>query len=73
MAIETNQTKAALEAAVLNLSDDQIVEAITKADVDVRRARAERAGYAWPQEASRNLLAALELRLRRGRIRPKSA
>jgi hypothetical protein len=73
MPIEINETKAALEAAVLDLSDDQIVEAIIKADIDVRQAHKERAGYAWPQEASRNLLAALALRLERGRVRPRSA
>jgi hypothetical protein len=73
MPIEINETKAALEAAVLDLSDEQIVEAIIKADIDVRQAHKERARYAWPQEASRNLLAALALRLERGRVRPRSA
>jgi hypothetical protein len=73
MPTETNPTRAALEAAVLDLTDEQIVEAITRADIDVRRARAERERYAWPQEASRNLLAALALRLHRGRVRARSA
>ena len=73
MAAETNPARAALEAAVLDLTDEQIVEAITKADIDVRRARAERERETWPLEASRNLLAALALRLQRGRVRPRSA
>lgn len=73
MPAETNATRAALEAAVLDLTDEQIVEAITKVDVMVRRAHAERARYAWPQEAAKNLLDALARRLERGRVRPRSA
>jgi hypothetical protein len=73
MPTQTSQTRAALEAAVLDLTDEQIVEAITKVDIEVRRARHERERQTWAQEASRNLLAALAIRLERGRVRPKSA
>jgi hypothetical protein len=71
--IDISQTRAALEAAVLDLTDEQIVDALTKVDVEVRRTRRERERHTWPQEASRNLLAALALRMERGRVRPKSA
>jgi hypothetical protein len=62
-----NPTKAALEAAVLDLTDDEIVEALRKADGEVRRAYKEREAYTWPREAQRTLLAALARRLAEGR------
>lgn len=73
MPAETSQTRAALEAAVLDLTDEQIVEALTKIDVEVRRTYRDRERHTWPQEASRNLLAALTIRMQRGRVRPRSA
>jgi hypothetical protein len=73
MPTQTSQTRAALEAAVLDLTDEQIIEAITKVDVEVRRTRHERERETWPQEAAKNLLAALATRLERGRVKPRSA
>jgi hypothetical protein len=73
MPAETSPTRAALEAAVLDLTDEQIVEAIKKIDVEVRRTYADRERQTWPQEATRNLLAALAVRMQRGRVRPRSA
>ena len=64
----TSPTKAALEAAVLDLTDEQIVRALVKEDVEVKRTFNERAAYAWPREASRNLLEALARRLELGRV-----
>jgi hypothetical protein len=63
-----NPTKAALEAAVLDLTDTQITDALRKADPAVARAYKERSGYAWPREAQRTLLEALASRLERGRV-----
>jgi hypothetical protein len=62
-----NPTKAALEAAVLNLADADIVEAMRKADGEVRRAYRDREAYTWPREAQRTLLEALARRLAEGR------
>jgi methylphosphotriester-DNA--protein-cysteine methyltransferase len=62
-----NPTKAALEAAVLDLTDAEIVEALRKADGEVRRAFKEREAYSWPREAQRTLLEALARRLAEGR------
>jgi methylphosphotriester-DNA--protein-cysteine methyltransferase len=63
-----NPTKAALEAAVLELTDAQIADALRKADSEVRRTYKEREAYAWPREAQRTLLEALARRLERGRV-----
>jgi hypothetical protein len=63
-----NPTKAALVAAVLDLTDTQIADALRKVDPAVGRAYKERAAYAWPREAQRTLLEALAERLQRGRV-----
>jgi hypothetical protein len=63
-----NPTKAALEAAVLDLTDAQIAGALCKADRAVKGAFEERSAYAWPREAQRTLLEALATRLQRGRV-----
>jgi hypothetical protein len=68
MPATVNPTKAALEAAVLDLTDAQISNALCKADRAVRGAFEERAAYAWPREAQRTLLEALASRLERGRV-----
>ena len=68
MPATVNPTKAALEAAVLDLTDAQISSALCKADRAVRGAFEERAAYAWPREAQRTLLEALASRLERGRV-----
>jgi methylphosphotriester-DNA--protein-cysteine methyltransferase len=62
-----NPTKAALEAAVLDLTDAEIAEALRKADGEVRRTYKEREAYTWPREAQRTLLEALARRLAEGR------
>jgi hypothetical protein len=62
-----NPTKAALEAAVLDLTDAQIVDALRKVDAAVRAAYKDREAYAWPREAQRTLLNALARRLAGGR------
>jgi mannitol-1-phosphate/altronate dehydrogenase len=62
-----NPTKAALEAAVLDLTDTQITEALRKVDPAVRAAYKDRETYAWPREAQRTLLEALARRLAQGR------
>ena len=66
----TNPTKAALDAAVLDLTDAEIVDALRKAHPEVRRAFKDREEYAWPREAQRTLLDALARRLAEGR-RPR--
>jgi hypothetical protein len=63
-----NPTRAALEAAVLDLTDTQIADALRKVDPLVARAFKERADYAWPREAQLTLLQALARRLERGRV-----
>jgi hypothetical protein len=63
-----NPTTAALEAAVLDLTDEQIATALCKVDRAVKGAFDDRAAYAWPREAQRTLLAALARRLERGRV-----
>jgi hypothetical protein len=63
-----NPTRAALEAAVLDLTDNQIADALRKVDPAVGRTYKERAAYAWPREAQLTLLAALAQRLERGRV-----
>jgi hypothetical protein len=63
-----NPTTAALEAAVLDLTDEQIASALCKVDRAVRGAFEARAAYAWPREAQRTLLEALARRLERGRV-----
>jgi DNA-binding protein YbaB len=70
---ETNPTKAALEAAVLDLTDDEIVEALLRrAHNDIKSAYEARKDYTWPMEAKRNVLATLALRLESGRRVAKS-
>jgi hypothetical protein len=66
-----NPTRAALEAAVLDLTDEQIASALCKADRAVKSAYEDRAGYAWPREAQLSLLSALVTRLGRGRVPAK--
>ena len=68
----TSATKAALEAAVLDLTDDQIVQALVKVDGEVKRTMGEREADTWPREAVRNLLDALGRRLESGRVKPRS-
>jgi len=62
-----NPTKAALEAAVLDLTDTQISDALRKVDATVRAAYKDREAYTWPREAQRTLLEALARRLAEGR------
>ena len=62
-----NPTKAALEAAVLDLTDTQIADAMRKVDAAVRAAYKDRETYTWPREAQRTLLEALARRLTEGR------
>ena len=68
----TNPTRAALEAAVLDLTDEQIATALCKVDRAVKEAFEERATYAWPREAQLSLLTALAQRLERGRVPARS-
>ena len=63
-----NPTRAALEAAVLDLTDEQIATALCKVDRAVKTAYEQRAEYAWPREAQLSLLTALTQRLERGRV-----
>jgi hypothetical protein len=63
-----NPTTVALEAAVLDLTDEQIASALCRVDRAVKGAFEDRAAYAWPREAQRTLLAALASRLERGRV-----
>jgi hypothetical protein len=67
-----NPTRAALEAAVLDLTDEQIASALCRVDRVVKAAYEERAGYAWPREAQLSLLRALATRLERGRVPAKA-
>ena len=67
-----NPTKAALEAAVLDLTDDQIAGALCKADRVVKGAFEQRSAYAWPREAQLTLLTTLAQRLERGRVPARS-
>jgi hypothetical protein len=62
-----NPTKAALEAAVLDLTDAQISHALRKVDAAVRATYKDRESYTWPREAQRTLLEALTRRLANGR------
>jgi hypothetical protein len=64
---QTNPTKAAIEAAVLDLTDEEIVNALRRFPA-VRDAFKARESYTWPKEARRNLLDALAQRLARGRV-----
>ncbi len=65
---QTNPTKAALEAAVLDLTDDEIVEALLRrAHNDIKDAYEARRAYTWPLEAKRNVLTTLARRLDSGR------
>jgi hypothetical protein len=68
----TSPTKAALEAAVMDLTDDQIVSALIKVDAEVKRTAGDREADTWRQEAARNILATLARRLESGRVKPKS-
>jgi hypothetical protein len=67
-----NPTRAALEAAVLDLTDEQIANALCKVDRAVKTAYEDRASYAWPREAQLTLLGALAQRLERGRVPAKT-
>ena len=70
---EINPTKAALEAAVLDLTDEEIVDALLRrARNDLKSAFEARKKYAWPMEAKRNVLAGLQRRLESGRKVAKS-
>ena len=66
-----NPTRAALEAAVLDLTDVLIASALCKIDRAVKTAYEERSAYAWPREAQLSLLNALATRLQRGRVPAK--
>jgi hypothetical protein len=69
---ETNPTKAAVESAVLDLTDEEIVEALRRIKGNtVREAYQERESYTWPTEARRNVLDALARRLAGGRVPAK--
>lgn len=67
----TSPTKVALEEAVLDLTDEQIIRGLSRVDPALARAYREREGETWPREASKNVLDALAQRLERGRVRPK--
>jgi hypothetical protein len=70
---ETNPTKAALEAAVLDLTDDEIVDALLRRPRnDIKDAFEARTAYTWATEARRNVLASLAKRLESGRRAAKS-
>jgi hypothetical protein len=73
---QTNPTKADLEAAVLDLTDDEIVEALLRRPLmdeiitrrnDIKQAYEARKTYTWPMEAKRNVLSTLARRLESGR------
>jgi hypothetical protein len=66
----TNPTKAALEAAVLDLTDEEIARALRRASATVKAAFDDRAAYTWPGEARHNLVEALLRRLQEGRVSP---
>jgi hypothetical protein len=66
---ETNPTKAAIETAVLDLTDEEIVDALRRTKGNgVREAYEDRESYTWPTEARRNVLEALARRLTTGRV-----
>ena len=67
-----NPTRAELEAAVLDLTDEQIASALCRVDRVVKAAYEARADYAWPREAQLSLLSALATRLERGRVPARS-
>jgi hypothetical protein len=67
-----NPTRAELEAAVLDLTDEQIATALCKVDRAVKAAYDARSDYAWPREAQLSLLSALVTRLERGRVPARS-
>jgi hypothetical protein len=70
---ETNPTKAALEAAVLDLTDDEIVDALLRRPRnDIKEAFEARKDYTWATEARHNVLASLAKRLESGRKAAKS-
>jgi hypothetical protein len=69
---DTNPTKAAVESAVLDLTDEEIVEALRRVTGNaVRQAYEHREAYTWPTEARRNVLDALARRLAGGRVPAK--
>ena len=69
---ETNPTRAAVESAVLDLTDEEIVDALRRIKGNnVREAYEQREAYAWPTEARRNVLDALARRLASGRVPTK--
>jgi hypothetical protein len=70
---DTNPTKAALEAAVLDLTDDEIVDALLRRPRnDIKDAFDARKDYTWAGEARRNILVSLAKRLESGRKPTKS-
>ncbi len=64
----TNPTKAAIEAAVADLTDAQIVRGLLKVDGATKQSFEAREAYAWTREAELNVLAALARRLETGRV-----
>ena len=66
----TSPTRAAVEAAVLDLTDEQIVRALVREDAALKQAFAEREAQTWPREAALNVLRALAERLQSGRVPP---
>ena len=46
----TSPSKAAVEAAVLDLTDEQIVRALVKEDAELKRAFADREADTWPRD-----------------------
>ncbi len=67
----TSATRAAVEAAVLDLTDEQIVHALVREDAELKRSFADREAETWHREAALNLLHALARRLESGRVQPK--
>lgn len=67
----TSPTRAAVEAAVLDLTDEQIVRALVREDGELKRSFAEREAETWHREAALNVLHTLARRLESGRVAPK--
>jgi len=67
----TSPSRAAVEAAVLDLTDEQIVRALVKEDGALKQAFGDREAETWPREAALNVLRTLVRRLESGRVIPK--
>jgi hypothetical protein len=67
----TSASRAAVEAAVLDLTDEQIVRALVKEDAELKRSFADRESETWHREAALNVLRTLARRLESGRVKPK--